>query len=254
MASTVAFNANCGPDSDDPGALTRESINRPNPAQSPANTPDATPDVDYSPGSQRVVIPARTRTLDVSFRALRDTIAEPKEYLVVNLDAINLLGRVEIGPDHGTITIENDFNPTLSTASATVIEGASFTVNVDYAHTMAQQVVLALHTSRESAEAGDYAAPSSHTFAVGDTSGSFTVTTAVDADHDDEAFDVRIDQHGIRSNTLRLTILDRTRAPPGPRQGSDNVFSWSTPSQGEASDYDVEYRVGNSGTWHGRQG
>ena len=210
--SSVAFNANCGTDV---AGAARTAIVKPNPGQSPADTPDATPGVDYSPASHRLVLPARTRAFQHIIQSYRDTIREGDEYLLVDLAIVNLLGRVEVGPDSATVTIENALQPTLSTTGGdSVIEGQSFTVNVDYAHTMGQTITLPLHTDRRSAEAVDYSAPSTHTFAHGASSGSFTVTTTEDDDYDDDVFDIWIQGEPVRSNTLRMIIKDNDPRPP----------------------------------------
>ena len=90
QGDAVAFDANCQ-DASDPTNGLRDTTNeprRPHPLVSVADTPDATPGLDYSPGSERVVIPKRTREFIVLFEVLRDTIAEDDEYLVFNLGLV----------------------------------------------------------------------------------------------------------------------------------------------------------------------
>ena len=105
----------------------------------------------------------------------------------------------------------------LSASPNPVAEGSPVTVTATLSAALTRNVTIPLSLTAGSAEAGDYGALESITVNAGATTGTGTVTTAVDDDTDDETFTVALGNlpSSVKAgspNSVEVTITDAT--PP----------------------------------------
>ena len=110
---------------------------------------------------------------------------------------------------------------TLSPGTLTVNEGSSATFTVTVSPAADRALSIPVSASSSNAESGDYSVSGTPlTFASGDTTKTFTVSTNTDSDRNDETVDLAFGQlpaavgTGTQS-TAQLTINDTTPAPRG---------------------------------------
>ena len=107
----------------------------------------------------------------------------------------------------------------LSVAPNPVDEGSSVTVTAQLSAAISSSVTIPLTLTAGTAESGDYGALASITVGGGQTTGTGAITTAQDADEDDETFTVAL---GIlppevtpgSPSSVEVTIRDDDRPPP----------------------------------------
>ncbi|MCY4574948.1 MAG: hypothetical protein OXF01_19415, partial [Gemmatimonadetes bacterium] len=118
----------------------------------------------------------------------------------------------------------------LSASPNPVAEGSSVTVTARLSSTLASAVTVPLTVTRNTSESEDHGTLSSITINAGATSGTGTISTAQDADEDDETFTVALDS---LPSSVTLKIWD-----------DDKPYVWSvtvTPSCGSrVTDLSVE--------------
>ena len=153
----------------------------------------ATAGTDYTAATGTVTFAPGETTKQVTVVLAGDTLDEADETLTVGLsNATN----ATVGDASGTVTItDDDANPSLSVADATVAEGNSGTTNAVLTVTLApasgQSVTVNYATANGTATAGsDYtAAAGTLTFAPGETTKAVNVVVAGDTvDEADETF------------------------------------------------------------------
>ncbi|MCY4513776.1 MAG: fibronectin type III domain-containing protein [Candidatus Tectomicrobia bacterium] len=189
-----------------------------NPGKPPEETPDAEPNVDYAPQEITVTLAVGESEAVAEFKTIRDLLAEPDEFIVVELEVEEGDGvpKVEIGPDLYLAVIEDSFNWQITDATPNpVVEGETTTVTVTFSDTFTGQQgpPKVIHTWTETAEETDIGVPSGElTFPNGRKYTTFDITTAEDADQDDEIFRVRSGPGDHVWQTI--TILDNDKPPP----------------------------------------
>ena len=180
----------------------------------------------------------------------------------------NLPASVAAGhPDSVVITIADDDDPpqisvSLLAEPLPVPEGESVTVTALLTAPLTRAVTIPVAVERGTSESGDHGSLSSIRIASGATSGSGTVTTQVDSDTDDETFTVKLRSNqsaGVAvgyPDSVVITIADRGGTVPG-RVRSLRVtagdgkleLSWTAPSSGTVSFYQVEYKERSASEW-----
>ena len=96
-------------------------------------------------------------------------------------------------PSSVTVTIVDDDKTTVNlTASSPVTEGSPVTVRATLSSAATSAVAIPVTVTRVTSESGDHGTLSSITVASGQTYGEGTITTAQDADTDDETFRVAL--------------------------------------------------------------
>ena len=156
-------------------------------------------------------------TLSISFGQLPASVgAGSQSTATLTINDTTPAPRTNPNNGGGTLT---QLNVTISPASRRVNEGSSgtFTVNVDPAADRALNIPITI--SSTNAESGDYS-PASTTvsFASGDATKTFTISTKNDSDRDDETVDLAFGQLPVAvgtgtQSTTQLTINDTTLAP-----------------------------------------
>ncbi len=120
---------------------------------------------------------------------------EDDERFTVALDTANLPSTVAAGsPSSVRITISDDDTPPatvrLSARPNPVNEGSSVTVTARLSKALAEAVTVPLTVTRNTSEAGDHGTLTSIEIPARSTTATGTITTAEDADTDDETFTV----------------------------------------------------------------
>ena len=122
----------------------------------------------------------------------------------------------------------------LSVAPNPVDEGSSVTVTAQLSAAISSSVTIPLTLTAGTAESGDYGALASITVGGGQTTGTGAITTAQDADEDDETFTVAL---GIlppevtpgSPSSVEVTIRDDDRPPPPPANRPPTVTASCDP-------------------------
>ena len=121
--------------------------------------------------------------------------------------------------DTGEGTIPSSLSVSFSPGSRTVNEGSSATVTVTVDPAADRSLSIPVSASSNNAESGDYSVSGTPlTFASGDTTKTFTISTKNDSDRNDETVNLAFGQlpaavgTGTQSTT-QLTINDTTPAP-----------------------------------------
>ena len=138
-----------------------------------------------------------------------------------------------------------------------VAEGAPVTVTATLSQALADDVTIPLTLTPGSAEAGDYGPLAGIAIDAGSTTGTGEVTTADDADADDETFTVALGSlpasvaQGTPSS-VEVTISDDDVAAPAPRRPGpidvapgDGMLQVSWEPVPDAEDYTVQWRSGS---------
>ena len=120
------------------------------------------------------------------------------------------------------LSIEEDDKPTvsLSVSPNPVDEGQSVTVTTELSAAIADDVTIPLVLTAGTAESGDYGTLASITITGGGTTETGTITTADDADRDDETFTVALGTLPTAvtpgtPSSVDVTIKDDDAQPPG---------------------------------------
>ena len=151
--------------------------------------------------------------------------------------------QITIVDDEGVPTVN------LSVPGPRVNEGSSVTVTATLSSPLANNVTIPLTLTRGTAERDDFGSLASIAIVGGQRSGTGTITTAQDADSDNETFTVALASNlpsGVRRGTsamVEITIVDNTASTPnapdpptsltaGAHSGSSGIrVSWRAPSQ-----------------------
>ena len=121
--------------------------------------------------------------------------------------------------DTGEGTIPKLLNVTFSPASQTVNEGSGASYSVTVSPEADRGLSIPVSISRGTAESGDYSPTSRKvSFASGDASKAFSISTINDSDRDDETVNIRFSSLPAAvgtgpQSTASLTISDTTSAP-----------------------------------------
>ena len=126
-----------------------------------------------------------------------------------------------------TITDDDEAPPpptpavSLSVSPNPVDEGQSVTVTAQLSGALANSVTIPLALMAGTAEAGDFGTLASITVSGGQTAGTGTISTAQDADQDDETFTVALGTLPAEltagdPSSVEVTIIDDDEAPPPP--------------------------------------
>ena len=154
----------------------------------------------------------------------------------------------------------------LAAAPNPVQEGLPVTLTATLSRALGEAVTIPLAARPGTAEDTDYGAPPAITIAAGNTTGTGEMTTAMDADGDDETFTVSLDAANLPAGVTAgnpssdtVTVSDVITAPTGtvvllpnppaavradPGDGKA-VLSWSEVANAEG----YEVRQGAAGTW-----
>ena len=180
-------------------------------------------------GSGTLSVASGVTTATVPVAITDDTAEESSETVVLTLTAGNgyTVGSVNthtltITDDDGTVQLPIP-TPTvsLSVSPNPVTEGGTVTVTARLSEALSGGVTIPLTLTAGTAEAGDYGSLASITVTGGQTTGTGTVTTAQDADEDDETFTVALGTlppevtPGSPSSVV-VTIRDGGTPPPPP--------------------------------------
>ncbi len=160
---------------------------------------------DFTLSNNKVLTIAAGQTASagtVTITAVNNAIDAPDKTVTVSGTASG--GGVG-NPGDKTLTITDDEGGTtpavrLSAAPNPVAEGSPVTVTARLSAALSGNVMIPVTLTRGTAEAGDHGALASITISSGATSGTGTVTTAQDADTDDETFTVAL---GALPSTVR---------------------------------------------------
>ena len=139
----------------------------------------------------------------------------------------------------------------LSASPNPVAEGSTVTVTATLASALGSDVTIPLTVTPGTAEAGDHGTLASIVIDAGSTTGAGTVTTAQDADADDETFTVALGTlpASVRAgspSSVDVTITDddvTVGTPTNLRMTAGNAkldLSWNAPA-GTVTGYDVHY-------------
>ena len=170
---------------------------------------------------------------------------------------------VEAGsPDSVAVTINDTTIPTVGLAVAPnpVLEGSSVTVTATLSVALSEAVTIPLTLTAGTAEVGDYGPLAGITISGGATSGTGTITTAVDADTDDETFTVALgdslpapveagspDSVAVTINDTTIPAVGLAVAPnPVPEGSSVTVTATLTAALSEAVTIPLNVRHGTS--------
>ena len=186
----------------------------------------ATKGVDYTENTAALAFAGtagETRTFTVA--TTEDALAEGEETFTVSLTVSGTTETVA-ATDTGTGTITDDGTPptvSLSASPNPVTEGGSVTVTARLSEALSGSVTIPLTLTAGTAEPEDYGSLASITIAGGQTSGTGTVTTAQDADEDNETFTVALgtlppEVTAGSPSSVQVTIRDDdgTTEPPEP--------------------------------------
>ena len=169
---------------------------------------DATPPADWSSAS--VTVTGATATI---------TGLEYSTTYEVEVRSKNSEGESDWSPT-GEGNIPSRLNVSFSPAGRTINEGSNGTFTVTVSPAADRALLIPVSASSSNAEFDDYSVSGTPlTFASGDTSKTFTVSTTNDSDRDDETVSLRIRpaprrrRRQARSLPPQLTINDTTPAP-----------------------------------------
>ena len=148
-------------------------------------------------GTLSVALGATTATIPVAITD--DAVEESSETVVLTLTAGNgyTVGSANshtltITDDDGTVQPPTTPTVSLSASPNPVTEGGSVTVTARLSESLSSSVTIPLTLTAGTAESGDFGALGSITVTGGRTTGTGTVSTAQDADEDDETFTVAL--------------------------------------------------------------
>ncbi len=157
----------------------------------------ATAGSDFSiSGSGTLSVASGATTATVPVAITDDTAEEGGETVVLTLTAGS--GYTVGSANSHTLTItDNDGTPTTPTVSLSaspnpVTEGGAVTVTARLSEALSSSVTVPLVLTAGTAESDDFGSLASITIAGGQTTGTGTVSTAQDADEDDETFTVAL--------------------------------------------------------------
>ena len=178
---------------------------------------DATPPADWS--SANVTVTGATAVI---------TDLEYGTTYEVEVRSKNSEGESDWSPT-GEGNIPSRLNVSFSPAGRTINEGSNGTFTVTVSPAADRALSIPVSASSSNAESDDYSVSGTPlTFASGDTSKTFTVSTTNDSDRDDETVSLRFGQLpaavGVGSQaTASLTINDTTPAPRGGGGGGGTI-------------------------------
>ena len=174
----------------------------------------------------------------------------------------SLPATVEAGsPDSVAVTITDATIPAvqLSVAPNPVPEGSSVTVTATLSAALSEAVTIPLTLTAGTAEAGDYGPLASIRISSGETSGTGTITTATDADTDDETFTVVLgslpatveagspDSVAVTITDATIPVVQLSAAPnPVPEGSSVTVTATLSVALSEAVRIPLSVRRGTS--------
>ena len=146
-------------------------------------------------GSGTLSVSSGATTASIPVAITDDTADESSETVLLELTAGS--GYTVGSADSHTLTIVDDDGTLLPTVSLSVApnpvtEGSAVTVTARLSEALSSSVTVPLTLTAGSAEPEDYGSLASITISSGETSGTGTVTTAQDADEDDETFTVAL--------------------------------------------------------------
>ncbi len=146
-------------------------------------------------GSGTLSVSSGATTASIPVAITDDTADESSETVLLELTAGS--GYTVGSADSHTLTIVDDDGTLLPTVSLSVApnpvtEGSAVTVTARLSEVLSSSVTVPLTLTAGSAEPEDYGSLASITVASGETSGTGTVSTAQDADEDDETFTVAL--------------------------------------------------------------
>ena len=168
---------------------------------------DATPPADWSSAS--ITVTGATAVI---------TGLEYSTTYEVEVRSKNSEGESDWSPT-GEGNIPSRLNVSFSPAGRTINEGSNGTFTVTVSPAADRALLIPVSASSSNAESGDYSVSGTPlTFASGDTTKTFTVSTTNDSDRNDETVNLRFGQLpaavGVGSQaTASLTINDTTPAP-----------------------------------------
>ncbi len=150
----------------------------------------------------------------------------------------------------------------LSATPNPVTEGSPVTVTATLSSAATSTVTIPLTVTAGTAETGDYMAPTSITIAGGSTTGTGTITTAQDADFNDETFTVALGTlpsgySAGSTSSVTVTIRD-DEAPPkpltlrasgAPREGGGPVTVTATLDKTFSREVQVVVNLGGTASW-----
>ncbi len=190
--------------------------------------------VDFQANTGAIVIPAGETTGSIQVPILGNTKYEPDKTFSVRLTKAHNIA-LDKGYAEAVCTVTNDdFQPTISIADASMVEPAKGTAKMVFTVTLSsplyQAITVKYETRDHSAKAGeDYVTTSGTlTFARGTTTGTFAVPVKADRDAANEDFYVDLsaprnatigDGEGVGTITLPLLSVADTRVAEG--DGSD---------------------------------
>lgn len=172
-------------------------------------------------GNRSVSIAAGSASATFTVSTVDDMTGEPDGELTATVNDGE--GYAVGDPSSATVAVMDDDPPAveLSASSSAMDEGGSVNLQARLSKALAGAVVIPLETQASSAEAGDYAAPSSIGIAAGATVGTAALTAAVDRDVEDETLLVELDVDNLptevapgepTARSVKLTIRDLTPA------------------------------------------
>ena len=187
----------------------------------------ATAGSDFSiSGSGTLSVASGATTATVPVTITDDTAEESNETVVLTLTAGS--GYTVGSANSHTLTITDDDGPppqtpsvSLSAAPNPVTEGGGVTVTARLSESLSSSVTIPLTLTAGTAEADDYGSLASITVAGGQTAGTGTVSTAQDADEDDETFTVALgnlppEVRAGSPSSVQVTIREGDDSPPKP--------------------------------------
>ena len=190
---------------------------------------DATPPADWSSAS--VTVTGATATI---------TGLEYSTTYEVEVRSKNSEGESDWSPT-GEGNIPSRLNVSFSPAGRTINEGSNGTFTVTVSPAADRALLIPVSASSSNAESDDYSVSGTPlTFASGDTSKTFTVSTTNDSDRDDETVNLAFGQLPAAVDvgsqaTASLTINDTTPAPRGGGGGGGTIPSSLSVSFGQAT-------------------
>jgi len=202
----------------------------------------ATLTADYTRSGTSITIPAGSTTGNITLTAVQDTIDEPNETIIVDIDTVT--NGTESGTQQVTATItDDDAAPTvtLSISGSPMAEAAGVaTVTATLSAVSGQDVTVNLAFSGTATLTSDYTrSGTAITITAGDTTGSITLTAVQDnIDEPDETIVVDIDTviNGTESGTQQVTAtiadddtagitVTRTSGPTTTEEGGTATFT-----------------------------
>ena len=197
---------------------------------------------DYTSASGTLTFTAGDTSKTVTVTVKGDTLDEDNETYMVNLSSAS---NATIGDSSGTGTItDNDAMPVFSIASASATEGGAVTFTVTLTPASGRQTTVGYDTDGGAAVRGtDFTrAMGTLTFAAGDTTKTFAVTTLQDSlDEDDETFTAKL------TSASNATLSGSAKTATGTIDDNDPLPALSinnrTVTEGNSGSQDMFFTV-----------